>query len=141
MKKHIWRHRESCADQKNFPTRPIFSSSPPYYSVWKHQHLFGSFVQIMLQLCCAHLISLHLPQVPMDEDGASSHKINFVHNIRRLKFWRESKLHHWFQSYNLCWIWLNSRFHVQYKITNFHYLIKIPKLPQIKRSNYFVKNC
>ena len=30
----------------------IFFGPPPYYAVWNHKHLLGSFVQTMLKLCC-----------------------------------------------------------------------------------------
>ena len=43
--------------------------------------LFGSLVQTMAKLCCAHLISLHRRQAQPDRDGASNHKLDFSHNI------------------------------------------------------------
>ena len=63
---------------------------PPYYL--KPYTTIGSLVQIMLKLCCAHLISLHGRQAQTDRDGASNHKIDFLHNIRRFKFLKGIKI-------------------------------------------------
>ena len=80
----------------------------------------GGFVKTMLKLCCAHLISLYCRQAQMDRDGASNYKrVFFLHRFRILKGIKIASL---VQKLGpICWIWLNGWFHIQYKITNFHY--------------------
>ena len=72
---------ESCGPHDS-PYVVRFFCQPPYYALWNHLHLFGSFVQTMSKLCCAHLISSHPRQAQMYRDIASNHEIDFfLHNI------------------------------------------------------------
>ena len=97
----IWPHRENCVDHTILPMRSdFFLLPPPYYAIWNHPHLFGSFVQTMLRLCCAHLISLQHCQALTDKDGASNLYIDFLTKYYKFKSLRASKLHQWLKSHS-----------------------------------------
>ena len=64
-------------DHTILPMRSDFCDPPPCYAVCNLPHLFGSFVQTMLELFYAHLIFLHRRQAQMDTDSASKYEIGF----------------------------------------------------------------
>ena len=73
----FWPFGEKCVDHTIFLMRSDFCHPSPCYAVWNHPHLFGSFVQTMLDLFNSHLISLHRRQARMDKDSDSKHEIGF----------------------------------------------------------------
>ena len=68
---------KKCVDHTILLMRSDFCHPLPCYAVSNHPHLFGSFVQTMLDLFDAHLIFLHRRQARMDTDSASKYEIGF----------------------------------------------------------------
>ena len=52
----FWPHRENCVNHTIFLMQSDIFCQPPYYAVWNHPQLFGSFVQTKLRLCSVDLI-------------------------------------------------------------------------------------
>ena len=115
---------------------------PQYIAVLNHPPLFGSNVRTMLQLCCAHLISLNCCQAQTDRDNASNHKEYFL--TQYLKILNLEEHQNGIIGLKNTAILLNLTewfFHVHYITTYFHYLINqnyhklLFKNFLIKRSN------